>query len=138
LDILLNGHILKINQDGMSLPVAPFPAPPTSGISESYLPTHWSGRIDSSQKVVLMVINPLDEPANITISWHDIPEFKNDTVGVYHFMEVSTLKITERWTQGGFVWTGIPPHGNIVMIVESYPHPTTFGIHEWPTLTYAE
>jgi hypothetical protein len=137
LDILLNEHILKINQDPLSIPVAPFPAPAGGGIGASYLPTHWSGPISFGQKVVLMIINPSDEPNDVTMSWTEIPEFKNHSSNVFHFTEVSTPNITERWTMGGFVWTDVPPHGNIVMVIEAFPN-SHVTAPEWVTVTHGD
>jgi hypothetical protein len=137
LDILLNEHILKINQDPMSIPIAPFPAPPRAEMSPSYLPSHWSGPISFGQKVVLMIINSSNDTTDITMLWSDIPEFKNHSSNVFHFSEVSTSNITERWSTSGFVWTDIPPHGNIVMVIEAFPDVHISAL-EWVTVTYGD
>lgn len=137
LDILLNEHIIKINQDLTSVPVAPFPAPVNSQITASYLPTHWSGPLSFGKKVVLMVINPSEETTDIVMFWNNIPEFKNHSSNVFRFSEVSTLNVTESWSTTGFVWTNVPPHGNIVMEIEALPR-IHMSAPEWVTVTYAD
>jgi hypothetical protein len=119
LNILLNKHILKINQDDLSIPISPFPHPPSPISQEALsdrLPTHWSGPL-STGETVLMIINPYSHALDITFEWRRIPAFHKSTALRFEFMEVSKRK---EWMGGstvGFVYTGIPAHGSLVMIV---------------------
>ena len=71
------------------------------------------------------------------MSWHEIPEFKNQSVNVFHLTEISTSNVTERWTMGGFMWTGVPSHGNIVMLIEAF-HNLSITAPEFVTITYGD
>lgn len=65
-----------------------------------------------------MIINPYDEPRDITFQWREIPEFQNSPAAVFYFAEISTREVG--WRGGstvGFVYGGVPAHGSLVMII---------------------
>jgi hypothetical protein len=64
-----------------------------------------------------MIINPYAHSLDITFEWRRIPAFKNSTALRFEFKDVSKK---EEWFGGssiGFVYSGIPAHGSLVMIV---------------------
>ena len=131
LDILLNENILKINQDPLSIAVAPF-APLASVAEEGDdMPTHWYGPL-STGETVLMIINTSKKPMDIHFRWRDIPGFKSSPAKMFSFTEISGRAILRSKSRSGFVYYGVPPHGSVVMQV-SEDNGTEDNGMEWAT-----
>lgn len=89
---------------------------PGSNISYASIPTHWSGPLATGE-TVLMIINPYDEPKDITFQWRHIPAFQNSPAIIFYFAEISTREVRHSGSSVGFVYGGVPAHGSVVMIV---------------------
>jgi len=122
----MNEHILRVNQDVLSIPVSPFSPSPESFSGHTQIPTHWSGPL-SGGETVLMIINPSDSSADIQFRWTDIPAFANSTAPVFRFAEISTGDVWRSGSRVGFLYEGVPAHGSLVLIVWEDEMPTSFS-----------
>jgi hypothetical protein len=81
------------------------------------MPTHWSGPL-STGETILMIINPFDNPRDITFGWREIPAFQDSQAKIFTFTEISTRKAWRSRSSVGFSFPGIPAHASIVMVVQ--------------------
>lgn len=64
-----------------------------------------------------MIINPYDEPKDVTFQWRHIPAFQNSPADMFYFAEISTREVWRSRSSVGFVYGGVPAHGSVVMII---------------------
>ena len=64
-----------------------------------------------------MIINPSDEYMDISLQWHQIPAFQNSPAAIFYFAEISTREVWRSGSTAGFVYSGVPAHGSLVMII---------------------
>jgi hypothetical protein len=64
-----------------------------------------------------MIINPYEEPMDIVFQWRHIPAFENSTSISFGFADISKSEVWRSGSSVGFVYSGVPPHGSLVMVV---------------------
>jgi hypothetical protein len=80
------------------------------------MPTHWSGPLGTGE-TVLMIINPSDDYMDLSLQWRQIPAFQNSPARIFYFAEISTREVWRSGSTGGFIYSGVPAHGSLVMII---------------------
>jgi hypothetical protein len=65
-----------------------------------------------------MIINPSNISVDLAMEWRDIPQFQNSHAGLFSFEDVGGLKPWTGNSSIGFVYTDVPGHGSLVMIVK--------------------
>ena len=64
-----------------------------------------------------MIINPSDKYIDISLQWRQIPAFQDSPASIFYFAEISTREVWRSGSTVGFVYSGVPAHGSLVMII---------------------